>query len=472
MLSVLVLSAVSSLLEAQGQYECNVTKSVGCYVDDQPQNTRILNHTLPKSSSMTREACAALVAKDIGAQAVADVVIGVEYGVECYYGAAIPASAVKKADSECDYKCGGDNTETCGGDFRIDIFKAVCKTGPPEPPYPPGPLPTEGPCDILDAAGNPCVAAHSTTRALYKEYNGPLYNVTRTRTSDSAPEWTSIGLLSKGGFANASAAEEFCYNTATCVISNVYDQTSNGNHLGQRHKLVDALLHKVTMGPERVPVYGMYFDPGYGYHVDQTKNIATGNDPESIYAIMSGYRYNGGCCFDYGNSETNDRDDGCGTMEAIYFGNAHWAGNTGAGTEGPWAGADLEQGMYYGGGEQTKINNNSKPLPFPFVSLSVKGRSDGFTIKGGDATIGTLDTMYDGARPDPKIAGTCGASGTYQPMRKQGAIILATGGDQSNRAQGNFYEGFMATGYASEATDAAIQKNFIAAGYRTCPSCK
>ena len=24
----------------------------------------------------------------------------------------------------------------------------------------------EGPCDILDAAGNTCVAAHSTTRAL------------------------------------------------------------------------------------------------------------------------------------------------------------------------------------------------------------------------------------------------------------------------------------------------------------------
>ena len=53
---------------------------------------------------------------------------------------------------------------------------------------------------------------------------------------------------------------------------------------------------------------------------------------------------------DYGNSENDDRDDGCGTMEAIYFGNAHWHGNTGLVTDpenqGPWAGADLEQGMY------------------------------------------------------------------------------------------------------------------------------
>ena len=31
-------------------------------------------------------------------------------------------------------------------------------------------------------------------------------------------------------------------------------------------------------------------------------------------------------------------------MEAIYFGNAHWHKNTGAG-KGPWVGADLEQGM-------------------------------------------------------------------------------------------------------------------------------
>ena len=29
-------------------------------------------------------------------------------------------------------------------------------------------------------------------------------------------------------------------------------------------------------------MYGMWFDPGFGYHVDNTTGIATGNDPESI----------------------------------------------------------------------------------------------------------------------------------------------------------------------------------------------
>ncbi|MYR55864.1 alpha-L-arabinofuranosidase, partial [Streptomyces sp. SID625] len=40
------------------------------------------------------------------------------------------------------------------------------------------------PCDIYGAAGTPCVAAHSTTRALLSSYAGPLYQV--TRASDGA----------------------------------------------------------------------------------------------------------------------------------------------------------------------------------------------------------------------------------------------------------------------------------------------
>lgn len=102
-----------------------------------------------------------------------------------------------------------------------------------------------------------------------------------------------------------------------------------------------------------------------------------------------------------------------------------------------------------------------------FVSLSLKGRTDGFTLKGGDATRGALATMYDGPRPNKEVAGHCSKTGTYQPMNKQGAIILATGGDNSNGGEGNFYEGFMATGYASDATDVAIQANIVAVGYST-----
>jgi hypothetical protein len=39
----------------------------------------------------------------------------------------------------------------------------------------------DGPCDIFGKAGNPCVAAHSVVRALYKNYTGPLYRVIRDK---------------------------------------------------------------------------------------------------------------------------------------------------------------------------------------------------------------------------------------------------------------------------------------------------
>ncbi len=52
-----------------------------------------------------------------------------------------------------------------------------------------------GPCDIYASGGTPCVAAHSTTRALYGAYNGPLYQV--RRSSDNTTR--DIGVLSAGG---------------------------------------------------------------------------------------------------------------------------------------------------------------------------------------------------------------------------------------------------------------------------------
>ncbi len=84
----------------------------------------------------------------------------------------------------------------------------------------------------------------------------------------------------------------------------------------------------------------------------------------------------------------------------------------------------------------------------------LKGKPKSFALKGGDAQSGHLKTMYDGARP----------SG-YDPMKKEGAIILGTGGDNSHTGEGTFFEGCMVSGYPSEAADAAVQANIVAAGY-------
>jgi hypothetical protein len=327
LLPLIVAASITSLSIAQPapEAQCTVTKALGCYLEASPPGRVLVHEVARLDADMSKEHCAGLVAGLIGISGASSVDMGVEYGNQCFYGS-LASSVKREPDGDCTMACTGNASQTCGGKFRIEVFQANCRPPIPQPPYPPGPLPTEGPCDILAAAGNPCVAAHSTIRALYSAYTGPLYNVTRTVTNSSAPEWRSIPVLKAGGFANASVQDEFCANTTTCVISNVYDQSPMGNHLGQRHMLVDAMAHRLTVGPQRLPVYGMWFEPGYGYHVDKTTGIATGNDPESMYAVMSGTHFNGRCCFDYGNSETDDTSDGCGTMEAISFGNAHWKG--------------------------------------------------------------------------------------------------------------------------------------------------
>ena len=164
--------------------------------------------------------------------------------------------------------------------------------------------------------------------------------------------------------------------------------------------------------------------------------------------MTSGKRYNGQCCFDYGNAELDNLDDGDGTMETVYFGNAHWANNTGFG-DGPWVGIDLENGMYYGGGVSAPTN---KPLTHDFVTALVKGRNESMAILGGDASAGGLHTMYDGPRPPPARAGIKPGGG-YQPMKKQGAIVLGVGGDNARGAIGIFYEGVMTSGLSTAAAD-------------------
>jgi hypothetical protein len=289
-------------------------------------------------------------------------------------------------------------------------------------------------------------------RALYGSYSGNLYQV--RRASDKTTK--DVGALTPGGFADSAVQDAFCAGT-TCTISIIYDQSPKGNHLRSApaggavpkpDNEANATALKLTVGGHTV--YGVHIAPGTGYRNDTTAGVATGDKPETEYMVTSGNFFNNGCCFDYGNAETDNHDDGAGTMEAVYFGTGVVWG-TGSGT-GPWVEADLENGLFAGGTTGKVMSNTS--LTSPYVTAMVVGRSGSFALKGGNAQAGTLKTMYDGPRP----------SG-YNPMRKQGAIILGIGGDNSNGAQGNFFEGVMTAGNASGATDDAVQANIVAAGY-------
>lgn len=113
------------------------------------------------------------------------------------------------------------------------------------------------------------------------------------------------------------------------------------------------------------------------------------------------------------------------------------------------------------------VNPDNQAVPFPFVTAYLRGGTDGFMLKAGDATKGVLTTMYDGPRPFVDANGNNTQGRKYQPAKKQGAIILATGGDNSNSAMGCFYEGYMATGVTTDATDNAVQENIVSVAYGT-----
>ncbi|WP_432872329.1 arabinofuranosidase catalytic domain-containing protein [Microbispora rosea] len=314
------------------------------------------------------------------------------------------------------------------------------------------------PCDIYASGGTPCVAAHSTTRALFRSYSGNLYQV--RRSSDNATR--NIGVLTAGGIANAAAQDSFCAGT-TCVITVVYDQSGHGNDVayqgpggaGGRDTPATATSESLTVGGGKA--YSLYIKPGNSYWRDgHLTGVPTGSAPEGMYMITSGTHVNSGCCFDYGNSETTRKADGAGAMDAIYFGTSCWFG--GCSGSGPWVQADLEYGLYPGG--SSSWNPNQRAFTSKFVTAMLKNNGTSrFAIKGGNAQSGAMTTLWDGALPRG-----------YSPMRKQGAIILGSGGDccatNTNLSQGTFYEGAIVSGYPSDATENAVQADVTAAGYR------
>jgi hypothetical protein len=329
----------------------------------------------------------------------------------------------------------------------------------------------EGPCDIYAAGGAPCVAAHSTTRALSASYDGPLYQV--MRQSDRAT--LDIGVVppspgDPGGYADAAAQDEFCKNT-TCWISVIYDQSGKENHLYQapRGAFSGAALGGFNTMPvaDMAPVtlmghkvYGVYIVPGMGMRQNNPHGTAVDDQAEGQYWVINGHHYNTGCCFDYGNAETDSRDDGDGTMETTYYGNSSfWYYGEGPG---PWVMTDQENNLVgcVNPDPNDKYCRDLPSISWRFVTATADGEPHHWRSMGGDAQTGELITMYDG----PRIKND---RNSYDPMRKQGAILLGNGGDNSNHSSGTFYEGAMtAPGtFPTQEVNQAIQANVVAAGY-------
>jgi hypothetical protein len=328
----------------------------------------------------------------------------------------------------------------------------------------------EGPCDIYASGGDPCVAAHSTTRALYASYNGPLYQVLRQsdgKTLDvSVVQPASSPSSDSGGYADAGAQDAFCANTY-CWISIIYDQSPQHNDLtqaprggfsgpamGGANSLPIADAAPVTVMGRKV--YGVFIAPGMGLRQNDAKHTAVDDQAEGQYWVINGLHYNSGCCFDYGNAEIDSRDDDNGTMETTYYGDSTpwFHGNP----PGPWVMTDQENNLVgCVNPDGSKLCANLPNITWRFVTAMAKGEPHHWASMGGDAQHGTLSVMFDGPRIDS----------TYDPMRKQGAILLGNGGDNSNSSQGTFYEGAMTAAgtFPTDATDQRVQANVVAARY-------
>lgn len=331
----------------------------------------------------------------------------------------------------------------------------------------------QGTCDIYAAAGDPCVAAHSTTRALYASYNGPLYQVVRQSDGKSLDIFVARPSASPvpdaGGYANAAAQDAFCENTI-CWITKIYDQSGKHNDLTQAprggfsgpalggfNNVPVADMAPVTVMGHKV--YGVFIEPGMGLRIDDPKGTAVDDQAEGQYWVINGRHFNSGCCFDYGNAEIDSRDDDNGTMETAYFGDApYWYHGS---TSGPWIMTDQENNLVgcvnVDGSKQCQLPD----IHWRFVTAMAKGEPHHWTSMGGDAQQGALQVMFSGPR----------VNATYDPMRKQGAILLGNGGDNSNGSQGTFYEGAVTAAgtFPTDATDQKVQANIVAASYGVLP---
>lgn len=337
------------------------------------------------------------------------------------------------------------------------------------------------PGDVLNKAGNKVVSAHSTVRVIVSGYSGPLYQLCKgsANPGPSSCKGTPQDISAKAGYADSGAHDTFCPAGSGCTITKIYDQSGQGNDLepaplggAKRSPDNPASASALPVTVNGHAAYGVLIKANIGYrtgcnacNIKTGKGMALGDEPQTMYWITSQKDLVDGCCFDYGNAETTSNDDGNGTMETIYFGGGVVWGTGYGGKPGPWVMADLENGLYAGWeNNQDKNISTNTALKFDFVTNVVLGdtkeKNGGkgrFALYGGDATTGTIKTMYDGIRP---------AKPGYVPMQKQGSIILGIGGDNSNGAGGRFYEGIVATGpAASKETVDALQAAIVAANY-------
>ncbi len=178
----------------------------------------------------------------------------------------------------------------------------------------------------------------------------------------------------------------------------------------------------ITIGGHKA--YGVYIMPGMGFRNNDATDIAINDEPEGIYYVIDGTHYDSGCCFDYGNSSTNGRAVGTGTMETTYFGTATaWGSGNGPG---PWIMADMEAGLFSGYNAKQNVADPTIDS-WRFVTAVVDGGGGNkWDLRGGNAQKGGLTTFYSGIRPGSPTSDATTRCTSRGPSSWATAVTTAT----------------------------------------------
>lgn len=135
-----------------------------------------------------------------------------------------------------------------------------------------------------------------------------------------------VSVAKPGGVADSAMHTNFCRGAAACTLETIFDQSPQGNHLGieqgmaflgppahdpraaiDRGVVFNDSRSEARLGGEKV--YAAYFEGpeaapsrtgwvGQGYSNRTATGTAVGEEPQTVYAVLSGRTFNGGCCFD------------------------------------------------------------------------------------------------------------------------------------------------------------------------------
>jgi len=158
---------------------------------------------------------------------------------------------------------------------------------------------TASSCDILSTAGTPCGAAYSLTRRMFAAYTGNLFQLS---CASCSPTTMNIGSSSTTGEVSVAAATSYCSTApSSCYISEIYDQTGNGDNLTSSSGSMALyqtspynglpVLQTTAPSPTTTDTYTNTATAATTFYRSAASNIPTGNPSSglSVYYVRSNY---------------------------------------------------------------------------------------------------------------------------------------------------------------------------------------